>query len=259
MTARLVLALLVCAPAVWAPLAHAQTAPDLVGAVREAVERLDYDTAEVRAREALARYEALSPDDLVEVHAALGTLLAARGAAVEAREQFGAALSLDPNLALDPVLVPPATISLFESVRADAARAPAVAPGVAPAVRYVVLPDPRAGAALRSAALPGWGQAYRGDRGRAVAFGGAAAVTAGGAVAAHVAYRRARAQYLAATLPDEIDAAYGRLNGRYRLRTALAVGAGVVWAASVAEALVTGRPRVPRGLGPGGLSLRVGL
>jgi hypothetical protein len=205
---------------------------DLVRAVREATERLDYATAEARAREALARYEAFSPDQLVEVHTTLGVVLHARNDDVEARRQFEAALSLDPTHTLDPVLVSPKTVELFETVRADLARS---APGTAaPVLRYVVVPDLRVGAALRSAALPGWGQFHKGDRARGWAF----AVGVGTAAVA-TRYRDST------STSAEIEAAYPAYNRRYRVRNALALGTALAWAASVVEALATGGPRAP--------------
>ncbi|HEX8386840.1 MAG TPA: hypothetical protein VF576_11690 [Rubricoccaceae bacterium] len=247
--------------------ASAQPAdPDaLVRAVREATEQLDYAAAEARARAVLARYEAFSPDQLVEVHTTLGIVLHARNDDVEARRQFESALSIDPAHTLDPVLVSPKTVELFEAVRAGLVRA-VPAPGAAgtPALRYVVLPDPRAGAALRSAVLPGWGQFHKGDRARGWAFAVGVGVAAAGTAAVHVAYGQARGRYDDATTPDEIDRTYRQANRLYRARGALALGTALGWAASVVEALATGGPRAP---GPGrrvalaapgtGLGLRV--
>ena len=239
-----------------APAASAQS--DLVQAIREATARLDYAAAEARAREALARVETLSPDEAVEAHAALGVVLHARGADVEAREQFRAALSLDPSLALDPVLVSPRTIELLETLRAEA---PAAVPGAA-AVRYLVLRDPRPGAAWRSALLPGWGQFHKGHRRRGLAFAvgvGTATVATG---AAHLAYRDAHAAYLAAPTPLDAAAAYGPMNRAFRRRNALAAVAAAGWALGVVEALATGAPRAPaaaQSVGPSaeGVALRV--
>ncbi|HEX8297740.1 MAG TPA: hypothetical protein VF594_01155, partial [Rubricoccaceae bacterium] len=174
------------------PAARAQPAQDLLRAVREATERLDYATAEERAREALADYSAFSPGELAELHTTLGVLLAARAEDADARTQFAAALSIDPSRTLDPVLVPPRTVALFESVRETAVIGAPAAPAV---LRYVVLPDPRAGAALRSAVLPGWGQIHRGDRGRGIAFAAVVGTAAGGAIGAHLAYGAARDRY----------------------------------------------------------------
>ena len=228
--------------------AQAQTVDpaDRLRAVREATGRLDYPAAEALAREVLGQYEAFSPDQLVEVHTVLGVIVHARNDDVEARRQFEAALSLDPAHTLDPVLVSPKTVALFETVRADLARA-APQPGTtAPALRYVVLPDLRAGAALRSAVLPGWGQFHKGDRGRGLAFAVGVGAAAAGTVAAHVATVQAQRRYDAARTREEIGAAYSSYDRRYRVRNALALGTAVGWAAAVVEALATGRPRAAR-------------
>jgi hypothetical protein len=212
--------------------------------MEEAISEFDYETAEVRARAALARFEELAPDRLVTVHATLGTLLYARGEAVEARRQFAAALSLDPTLELDPVLVSPPTIEFFETVRRETARAPAAVTTV-PETRYVVLDDRRPGAAVRSLVAPGWGQFYKGDRAKGVALAVAAAVTSGGAIYAHNARRDARNEYLAATSPDEAERLYAPYNDWHRARTAFAIGAASVWAVALVDAVVTGAPRRP--------------
>ena len=237
---------------------------DLVRAVREATARLDYATAEARAREVLARYEAFSPDQLVEVHTTLGVVLHARNDDVEARRQFEAALSLDPTHTLDPVLVSPKTVGLFETIRAELAQG---APGTtgAPVLRYVVVPDLRVGAALRSAALPGWGQFHKGDRARGWAFAVGVGTAAVATAAAQVAYARAAARYRDSTATSaDIRAAYPAYNRRYRVRNALVLGTALGWAASVVEALTTGGPAAPAAavrIAPAGagLGLRVRL
>ena len=241
------------------PTAHAQAPEDLLRAVREARDRLDYVAAEARAREALAQYGAFSPDELVEVHTALGVVLHARGEEIEARDQFRAALSLDPDLGLDPLLVSPKTLALFDAVRAERAAAPPLSPGAAP-VRYVVLRDLRPGAALRSAALPGWGQVYKGERGRGVAYAVGVGAAAAGATGAHLSYRAARRRYRDATTPETIERAYGAAQARYRLRNVLALAAAIGWAASVVDALATGAPEAGEAslrIDPGGVALRV--
>ncbi len=240
-----------------APVARAQPAADLMRAVREATERLDYTTAEARAREALARYDAFSVGELAELHTTLGVLLAARAEDAEAQAQFAAALSLDPGRTLDPVLVPPRTVEMFERVRASATAAP---PG-AGALRYVVVVDPRPGAALRSAVLPGWGQIHRGDRGRGVAIAAVVGGAAAGALGAHLAYGPASRRYDAARTQADIDRTYRARNRLFLLRNNLAAAAAVGWAVQLGEALVTGRPAAPGrserrvSAGPEGLAL----
>ncbi|WP_412062382.1 hypothetical protein [Rubrivirga sp. IMCC45206] len=238
--------------------AAAQPAPaDLLRAMEDAVARLDSEAAEARAREALALD--LSPDQLVTVHTTLGVLLHARGEPVEARRQFEAALSLDPALALDPVLVSPKTVEFFDEIQAKFA-APQAGP-VVPTIRYVVLEDRRPGAALRSLALPGWGQFHKGDRAKGWAFALAAGASLAATGAASAARASARDAYLAAVTPADAERLYPAYDRWHRTRAALAVGTAAVWAAAALDALATGAPSPPASVRPTpqGLALRVRL
>jgi hypothetical protein len=258
--------LCLCLLALLAVASEAQPAlepTELIRAMEDAVARLDYDTAELRAREALARFDALTPDQLVTVHIALGVLLHARNEPVEARRQFEAALSLDPALELDSVLVSPKTLQFFRDIQRTLR--PGQGPPASPAIRYVVLSDPRPDAALRSLLLPGWGQFYKGDRAKGWAFVATGGTLAASTLAATFARSQARAEYTAATTDGEAEALYPAYNRWHRTRNALAIGTAAVWIASTLEALTTGEPvareggavdLVPEGLG---VQLRVSL
>ena len=247
-----------------AALAQPAASPsDLIRAMEDAVVRLDYDVAEARAREALARFDALSPDQLVTVHSTLGVVLHVQNQPVEARRQFEAALSLDPGLALDPVRTSPKTLELFEEVKTAVLAQSATGSRADPAVRYLVLEDRRAGAALRSLAVPGWGQFHKGDRARGWAFAATTGALIAGTVAAQGARTAAREDYLEASTEAEAAERFERYNRWHRTRNALVLGTGVVWAASALEALLTGGPEVPTPLAVepapevGGVRLRV--
>lgn len=243
MAKRVVVLLGLCGLLLGGTPAFAQPAGDasgLLGAMRDAYERLDYETAERRAREVLDAYGAFSADQLVEVHTLLGLILYARNEPLEAREQFQAALSLAPSLQLDPLLVSPKTMEFFEGVRTEfEAEGGAARP---PVVRYVRVRDPRPAATLRSLVLPGWGQIHKGERVKGWALVGLWGATASGAVTAHVFRAAARTDYLDATNPDEIAERYDTFNAWHRTRNALALSAAVVWAYAAFDALVLGGP-----------------
>ena len=136
------LALLLVAPAA------AQTGPDpatTVATVEAAYEALDYAQAEALARAALARPEAFTRAQLVRLHTTLALLLYARNDALGAAQQFRAALSLDPALALDPVLVSPVTLAFFDELKATYLNERAGDDRSEPPVRYVVVRDGRPG------------------------------------------------------------------------------------------------------------------
>ncbi|MEP0548949.1 MAG: tetratricopeptide repeat protein [Rhodothermales bacterium] len=237
----------------------------LLAAMRDAYERLDYDTAERRAREALASFDAFSADQLVEVHTALGLILYARNEPLEARTQFEAALSLDPRLTLDPLLVSPKTLEFFDDIRAGLA-ADGGAIQREPVVRYVRVRDPRPAATVRSLAVPGWGQLYKGERAKGWTLVGLWGATAAGAVTAHVLRSQAEDDYLGATDPAEIADRYDTFNTWHQARSAFVLGAAAVWTYAAVDALVFGGPAeraftVGPTIGGGevGLRIRVGL
>jgi TolB-like protein len=109
------------------------------------------------------------------------------------------------------------------------------------------------GAALRSLAMPGWGQIYNGDTARGVTYLTLFAGAAGTAIASAVLGSGAEDEYTentAATVSRRQDA-----NDHYdRVNYALIAG-GVIWAAAVVDAWLTGRDvrlvRVPEA-GEGG-------
>ena len=230
-----------------ATVAFAQPAGNLAGlldAMDDAYERLDYETAEGRAREALASYDLLSADQLVRVHTTLGLILHARSEPLEARTQFLAALSLDPALELDPVLVSPKTLAFFDELRSEAVNQGSEGEAT---IRYVQVRDPRPAATLRSLAVPGWGQLYKGERTKGWALVGAWGLLAGGTVGAHVLRSRAQQDYRDAEGAVEIEERYADYNTWHRTRGVLGLGTLAVWAYATVDALVWGAPEVRRG------------
>jgi hypothetical protein len=246
--------------------ATAQPGPDpatAVASVESAYEALDYAQAEALARAALARPEVFTRGQLVRLHTTLALLLYARNDALGAAQQFRAALSLDPTLALDPVLVSPVTLSFFEEVKGTYLDEQAGGDRPEPPVRYVVVRDSRPGAALRSLVLPGWGQRARGQRLRGWLLTAAWGATVGGGIAAHVQRDRARDAYLEETDPDLVEDRYRTYNNWHRLRGGLLAGAAVVWAGAVIDALATGAPEAPAqarvSVAPAGAGLRLSV
>lgn len=246
--------------------AAAQPVPDPAGLVAEveaAYERLEYDTAETLARGALTHYEVFSPDQLVRLHTLLGLLLYARGEALEAAAQFRAALTLDPTLTLDPLLVSPATIGFFEETKAAFLQEQAGGAEPGGVVRYVAVYDPRPSAFVRSLALPGWGQRYKGETTKGWVLTGLWAAGLAGAVVSEVRYRQAREDYDSATDPATdpalVEALGDTMDTWYKVRNNALLGVGVVWVLAAFDAGLLGGPEPRVALQPtvGGAALRV--
>lgn len=221
--------------------ALAQSDPaDLLGAMRDAYERLDYSTATRRAREALASYDAFTADQLVELHTTLALILYSRSEPLEARDQFEAALSLNPSLTLDPLLVSPKTLEFFDEIRSAMSESRVI--GREPSIRYVPVRDPRPAATMRSLVLPGWGQLHKGETARGWVLLGLWGTTAVGTVTSHLLRSGAHADYLDAVDPVEIAERYDTFDAWHQRRTAFALGAAAVWAFAALDALAFGGP-----------------
>lgn len=239
--------------------ARGQTAVDPVPEILDAYQQVDYERAEALARAALADLDGLRPGQLVEIHKVMAFISLSRGYDDEAERHFISALSLEPDLTLDPALVSPVVIGFFEDVKANADLDVAVPEA---AVRYVVVQDVRAAAALRSLIVPGWGQLYKDHPARGGAFLAVWAGAATAAVLGHARYHDARDRYDGATDPAAIAEAYDEMNRWYRVRNNFALGGAAVWAGAVLEAWLSPGVRTSRLQfegGAGGAALRLRL
>lgn len=154
----------------------------LLEEAREAYQKLDYQLAESKAREALAQYEQFSLDQISEIHTIIALILYSQNDQAAARQHLEAALRLNPDLELDPLLVSPKILDFLEAVRGQM--------GLVVTSRQepgrVSAGDMRANAALRSLLLPGWGQLYKEEHAKGWLLGGIWAISASGAIFAHI-------------------------------------------------------------------------
>ena len=226
--------------------AHGQpSGAAVVAEIRQAYERLDYAEAEAKAREALAANADFTVDQLVELHTLLALIAFSDNREAEARAQFLSALTLNPDLELDPLLVSPKILAFFDELRRDRRRA-APEEDPAAAIRYVRVEDPRAAAAMRSLLLPGWGQQYKGQKTKGWILTGLWSVAAAGTVVAHIRRKQTRDAYLAETNPDLVPARYDTFNTWHKARNNLALATALLWAYSYFDALLF-RPAPPAG------------
>ena len=223
--------------------ANAQTAPS-VEAVWDAYQQLDYEAATDAATAALRMPEQYSVAELAEFHTILGLITYSRNDEAEARSEFISALSLDPDLQLDSLLVSPKILRFFEDVRAelDQPREDPSAPSSS--VRYVVVEDPRAEAALRSMLLPGWGQLHKGERRKGLVLLGAWSASAAGAAVTFFGRRSARQAYEDADTVGEAQDRYDPYNRWHQTHQAVLLGMAGVWLISYADALLARSPDV---------------
>ncbi len=210
---------------------------DPLAELRASYENFQFEVAARLAEDLVQQQPSLSIDQLIEVHTLWGLIEYSQNEEQAARRQFEAALTLNPDLGLDSVLVSPKILSFFEEVRADFVSAQ---PGSEPnpgEVRYMVVADPRPQALMRTFLIPGWGQWYQGDKRMGSILIGLWAGTLGGAGLAHQARSRAEEAYQAETNPDRIADRYQTFNNRHKARNALLLGAAGVWVFSYLDVL----------------------
>lgn len=226
-----ILGLLLMLPAV-AGAARAQPAPaERVEAVWAAYRSLEYDVAERQAMDALEADEDLSDVQAAQLYEVLGLIAYLRDDPDAARRFFETALSLDPALALDPLLVPPKILDFFAEVR----RGWQVVPRRPPQIVHIT--DPRAEAALRSLLVPGWGQRYKGETTRGILLMGAWTATTATALAAHL-----RADALHDDAPAGPDAPARDGQGWRTARNVLLAGGAALWLYAYVDALTGAVP-----------------
>ncbi len=229
-----------------------------VDRVEAAYENLAYDEAEALARSALARFEVFSPDQLVRLHTALALVLYAKGEELEAAVQFRAALALNPDLRLDPLLVSPVTLAFYDDTKAAFIRQRNTQDNPDQSIRYVQILDDRPAATWRSVALPGWGQRHKGENTKGWLLTAGWAATLGGAVAAHFQRQDARDAYLGETDPTLVSDRYDTYNTWHRVRGGLLIGAAAIWAYAATDALVTRGPQSSLQISPTPTGFSVG-
>lgn len=213
----------------------------VVADIWNAYESLEFTVAEARISDALAVYDTFLPSQLSEIYIVYALLLYAQSDLDGAERQLRQAVQLWPTT-LDPVETPPELLTLFDQIKRENDTA---GPSANQAeVRYLLIRDLRAGAALRSMVVPGWGQLYKQERKKGVVLTGLWGITAGGALAAHLNRGQAQRRYNRSTTTEEALDRFGAYSSWHKARNALFLGAVGVWIYSYIDAILLGSPRV---------------
>ena len=225
-------------------ISNAQVAPDeVIQDIRSAYERVDFDVAESRIKEALDNYEQFSPSELAQIYVFSALVNYAQNNRTEAQAQLGLAIQLNPEVEVDPILAPPGLVEMAARIKTLMAESGNELEEE-PELRYLVLADPRPGAALRSMILPGWGQLYKGQKRKGYSLVGAWGLTAGGTLVAHILRASAENDYLDAATTDEALRLYDDFNRWHQVRNNLFLASAGIWVYSYIDALVFNAPQL---------------
>lgn len=219
---------------------HAQVQPSLVQQMILAFQQLDYGTAQKIGTQIISDFRKYSPMDLLEAHKILGVIAYHNGRIADANAQFEQALSIDRTANLDSVYVSPKIIQYFEELKANYNSKQTTAATERPAsYRYLIQPDPRPLATLRSMAFPGWGQLYKNDRTKGYILFTASAILILSTATFHFLQQDAHDQYLSAIDERAIQDKYDHYNLFFKLRNNAALIYGGVWLYSFFDALLS--------------------
>lgn len=205
----------------------------------QAFRQLDYETARKVGKEIEADFKSYTPIELLETHKILGVIAYQDGNLPEAKVQFEQALSIDRTAQLDSVYVSPKIIQFFDELKLSYnSKTKTGETEKSIQYRYLLQPDPRPAATLRSMILPGWGQIYKNDRRKGlILVGSTAAVTVATAIF-HFLQEDAHDQYLRATDQNTIEQNYDKYNTFYKLRNNTTLLAGGIWLYAFFDALL---------------------
>ncbi|MCK4250744.1 tetratricopeptide repeat protein [candidate division WOR-3 bacterium] len=173
----------------------------------------EYEHAISELEKALQYLKQLEKGDQVEAYKYLGFSYVAFGDKAKAKEQFKKALVLKPNLTLDPAIVSPKIIKIFEEAKAELPTVPFITPVVEPTKPSVAKQEvSTSGAMMRSCCIPGWGQMYKGQDSKGKRMMIAAGVTFGVSIISWVLQEAAHTKYLDVGPGNihEMDDAYKR-------------------------------------------------
>lgn len=209
-------------------------------------ESSEYEASLEAARATLENADSLSALEQSQLHQYAAFNLIALNRQREARLHAREALHLNPDLSLDPVMISPKIIDLFESVRQEMAPPkPAVADTTTDSAprasdRFeseksliqpgVIHSQPDLGKAFkRSLLFPGLGQMTLDQQTKGRLLMGAEILCLSGIVVSHLQQESAHDAYLNRTEPDAIEDAFNRYEKWYHARTGFAIAAGAVW------------------------------
>lgn len=203
----------------------------------------EYEHAISELEKALQYLKQLEKGDQVEAYKYLGFSYVAFGDKAKAKEQFKKALVLEPNLTLDPAIVSPKIIKIFEEAKAELPTVPFTTPVVEPTKPPVAKQEvSTSGAMMRSCCIPGWGQMYKGHSSKGKKIMIASGITFGASLFSLIIREVAHNAYLdiGEGAPQyEFDDAYEKYKTWYNIASINLVLFGIVYVYNIYDVVFT--------------------
>jgi hypothetical protein len=216
--------------------AGAQDVAPTVAQIRESYNNLNFARTIALSERAIAVYQNYPPESLVQIYQYRAMAFYSTDMEQEAAASFTSALSLEPDLKLDPATVSPKIRNFFEDVKKKQTDKSA-GTGAEKEIRYVMQEDIRPQAAWRSALLPGWGQLYKEQRVKGFCIVSGFMLNTVGLITAAIYENSAHDAYRNALQPAEIDSKYNEYEKWNNIRRILTGTEIVIWVYAFGDAL----------------------
>lgn len=214
----------------------AQEVAPTVAQIRESFNNLNFARTIELSERAIAAYQNYLPEALVQIYQFRAMAFYSTGMEKEAAESFISALSLEPNLTLDPAMVSPKIRNFFDEVKKKQAdKSAGSSPGGE--IRYIMQEDIRPHAAWRSALLPGWGQLYKEQRVKGYCIFSGFMLNTVGLITAAIYEKSAHDSYRNALQPADIDSKFTEYEKWNNIRRILTGTEIAIWLYSFGDAL----------------------
>lgn len=211
---------------------------DVVIPIQQAYDEGDIDRTEYLALKALQHPESLTSEQIQEIRKLLAFCYVALDDRPSAKTEFLKVLEANPRTTLDPMLVSPKIISVFEEAKREFRNKP-------PEEKTF---DPKAlqlQASMRSLILPGWGHWKKGQKTRGSVFLAAQGITLGSWIGLAVHTNSLRDDYRSETVPAEIESSYQDYKDAMRFRNIAGIAALVVYVGAFFDTLYGPAPEPP--------------
>ncbi|MGB9773715.1 MAG: hypothetical protein ACPL4I_06840 [Bacteroidota bacterium] len=195
-----------------------------------------YERAELEARRALSADTTFSPEYRTELEKYLAFSLVAEGRNREAKQHFIEALKLTPDLTLDPVLVSPKIIAVF-----DAAKGEFKTYQNKPSPPFI---PPTPGVSWRVLVYPGWEQYRQGRTIKGITLAALESALITTTLLLDMRRRSAHEEYLSAMELPDIESKYGTYNRLRKAEIYTAAAAIGVWFYSQLDAFLVLPPHL---------------
>lgn len=197
-----------------------------------------YERAELEARRALSTDTTLSPEYRTELEKYLAFSLVAEGRNREAKQHFIEALKLTPDLTLDPVLVSPKIIAVFDEAKGEFKTYQNKASSSST--------PPTSGVSWRVLVYPGWEQYRQGRIIKGITLAALESALITTTLLLDMRRRSAREAYLSAVEPPDIESKYASYNRLQKAEIYTAAAAIGVWFYSQLDAFLVLPPHLDR-------------